>query len=44
MKIIYAKYGWRNEYGSDPHTYEHYLKYYNKYYQKFQALFSLLLK
>ena len=25
MKIIYVNYGWRNEYGSDPRSYEHYL-------------------
>ena len=25
MKIIYVNCGWRNEYGSDPRSYEHYL-------------------
>ena len=25
MKIVYVNYGWRNEYGSDPRSYEHYL-------------------
>ena len=25
MKIIYVNYGRRNEYGSDPRSYEHYL-------------------
>ena len=24
MEIIYVNCGWRNEYGSDPHIYEHY--------------------
>ena len=25
MNIMYVNCGWRNEYGSDPHSYEHYL-------------------
>ena len=25
MKIMYVNCGWRNEYGSDPHSYGHYL-------------------
>ena len=38
MKIIYVNCGWRNEYESDPRSYEHYLSNVeNKAWKKIQA-------
>ena len=45
MKIIYVNCGWRNEYGSDPRSYEHYdvSSSENKAWRKFRPLRDLNL-